>query len=72
MRPVVQIPHLAGRHDVAYNTAKADVERLMDANILEEIADARQRTFVAPRIVAATFGEVPDRQEWPTQAGPGD
>lgn len=72
VRPVVQIPHLAGQHDVAYNTAKADVERLMDANILEEIADARQRTFVAPRIVAATFGEVPDRQEWASQAGPGD
>lgn len=57
VRPVVQIPHLAEQFDVAYNTAKADVQRLMDANILREIPDAKQRTFVAPRVVAATFSD---------------
>lgn len=56
VNPFVQIPQLAEKFDVAYNTAKADVERLVDAEILSEIEDARQRTFVAPRVVTVTFG----------------
>lgn len=57
--PVVQIPHLADDYGVAYNTAKADVERLMDVGILIELSNMAQRTFLAPQVVSATFGDEP-------------
>lgn len=57
--PVVQIPHLADEYEVAYNTAKADVERLIEVGILIELSNMSQRTFLAPQVVSATFGDEP-------------
>lgn len=59
--PVVQIPHLADAYGVAYNTAKADVERLMEVGILVELPEVPQRTFLAPRVLSATFADEPEQ-----------
>lgn len=58
--PVVQIPHLADEYGVAYNTAKADVERLVEVEILVELSEMRQRTFLAPQVLEATFADEPE------------
>lgn len=56
-QPVVQITTIRDRYDVHYNTAKADVEKLFEAGILAEFADASVRTFAATEIIDATAAD---------------
>lgn len=55
--PVVRIPPLAERHEVAYNTAKSDIETLVAAEILVELKQATQRTFLAPYILNVIYAD---------------
>lgn len=50
-QPVVQITKIRDEYDVHYNTAKSDVEKLFEAGILAEFADASVRTFAATEII---------------------
>jgi Fic family protein len=56
--PVIRIPQIARKFDVTYPTAKADVERLMTAGILQELEKAAQKTFYSPEIVEITYAEL--------------
>lgn len=54
--PVVQISELSRRLDIRYQTARSDVLRLRDVEILSEFEGIRPRSFIAPEILALTFG----------------
>jgi len=53
--PVVRIPSLAERHNVSYPTAKADIDKLISAGILQEIPDSSPKTYFAPEILEITY-----------------
>ena len=56
--PMVRISDLPARLDVTYPTAKADVERLVEAGILSELADTAVKTFHAPEIVRIVYADI--------------
>lgn len=60
--PIVSITVAAKKHKVAYHTAQADLERLVDLNIMNEMTDVRPRTFFAPAIMKIAFGNMDERQ----------
>ena len=53
--PVVQISDLARELGVHYQTAKADVNRLEDLGILNQLEDMNPITYIAPEIIDVTF-----------------
>ncbi len=57
--PLVTIPSLKTRFNITYHTARKDVERLVEAGILQEIVDYYPRSFVAPDLMRIAFGESP-------------
>ncbi|HET8797835.1 MAG TPA: Fic family protein [Thermoanaerobaculia bacterium] len=57
--PIVSIPSLEKQLGVTYPTAKADVERLVEAKILTQLARARPRAFYAPAIFDVAYSEEP-------------
>jgi Fic family protein len=42
---------------VSYPTAKADVQRLVDAGILQELKDLTPATFYAPEVFNVAYAE---------------
>ena len=55
--PAVTIPQLRRLCGVAYQTAKADVQRLVDVGILTAFPNVRPKTFTAPEILKIAYGE---------------
>lgn len=55
--PVTSIPRLASALKVEYPTAKSYVNKLVDAQILEEVPGEYPRLFLAPEIAKITFEE---------------
>jgi Fic family protein len=55
--PVVSITSTAKDFDVDYQTAKKDLEKLVEAEILKELKDHRPRTFYAPEIMSVAYDE---------------
>ncbi len=59
--PVVTAPSLAAKHGVTWPTAKADIEKLIDAAILKELPDTWPRAYAALKIMDAAYGET---EQW--------
>jgi Fic family protein len=53
--PADTIPRIAKRCDVTYPTAKSDVERLIEVDVIREIGSNRPRVFYAPEILTITY-----------------
>jgi Fic family protein len=54
--PVLTVASTAKRFATTYHTARSDLERLVKANVLIELADQHPRTFYSPRIMAVAYG----------------
>ncbi len=55
--PLVRIADVQRRMQITYPTAKADVERLVEVGILEELPGENPRTFVAREVYNVAFSE---------------
>lgn len=53
--PVVQTSSLATRYGVTYHTARADIERLKQIDILQELPDAPRKTYFAHEIIKIIY-----------------
>lgn len=53
--PFVRVADLARKLSVTYPTAKADVERLVQANILSELPNVTPKTFYAPAVFEVAY-----------------
>jgi Fic family protein len=56
--PFVRIADLPSRLKVTYPTAKADVERLVQAGVLETLENVTPKTFYAPRVFNVAYDEM--------------
>ena len=56
--PFVRVADLARQLEVTYPTAKADVERLVQAGILQELDNATPKTYFAPEVYRIAYGEL--------------
>ena len=56
--PFVRVAELAERLGVTYPTAKSDLERLVQAGVLKELAEVTPKTFYAPEVFAVSYGEL--------------
>lgn len=56
--PLVQVSTLATKLEVTYPTAKADIDRLVQAGILHELLDISPKTFYAPEVFAVAYGDL--------------
>jgi hypothetical protein len=54
--PMITVPVIATKHNVSYPTAKADIERLVDAGVLRAIPDFHPKTYYQPAIMVAAYG----------------
>jgi Fic family protein len=55
--PVVTVSHIANQHGVAYNTAKADVDRLVKAGVLKDLEGMYPKSFFSPQVVRITYDD---------------
>jgi Fic family protein len=55
--PFVRVVDVQKRQNVTYPTAKADIDRLVDATILRELKDEAVKTFFAPEVLHIAFDE---------------
>lgn len=55
--PILRISDVARRLQVTYPTAKTDIDRLVQMEILRELPDAYPKAFVADAIFEAAYGE---------------
>lgn len=60
--PVVQAASIAQKFEVTYPTAKADIDRLVEAGILREMPKVFPRTCFAPEIMKIAYGEPIDEE----------
>ncbi len=58
--PFVRVADLPARLNVTYPTAKADIQRLVNAGILEELPNVNPRTFFAPKVFDIAYSELDD------------
>ncbi|HEX6305379.1 MAG TPA: Fic family protein [Anaerolineales bacterium] len=56
--PVVQIPPIAERLGVRYQTAQSDIENLVSIGILEEMQGTSQKTYFSPKILNITYDDL--------------
>jgi Fic family protein len=56
--PFVRIKDLPRRLGITYPTAKADVERLVEAGILRELKDISPKTYYAPDVFNVAYAEL--------------
>jgi Fic family protein len=56
--PIIELAQLPERLEVTYPTAKADVEKLVEAGILAELPEMSVRTFYAPEIWRVAYGDI--------------
>jgi Fic family protein len=56
--PFVRITDLAKQLGVTYPTAKTDIERLVQAEILQELQNVAPKTFYAPEIFNVAYREI--------------
>ncbi len=54
--PLLTISWVTKTFDIAYHTAQSDIERLVTANILQELPGEYPRAFVAKEIMDAAYG----------------
>jgi Fic family protein len=58
--PMVTIPVVAEKFGVEYQTARSDILRLVDAQILYEVPNKRPRSFIAMEIYDIAYGDEDD------------
>lgn len=58
--PFIRVADLPALLGVTYPTAKADVERLVDSKILQELQDTYPKTYFAPEVFAVSYDEIED------------
>jgi Fic family protein len=56
--PFVRIAELARKLQVTYPTAQADVERLTQAGILQELANMSPKTYYSPEVFGTAYEEL--------------
>jgi Fic family protein len=56
--PFVRVAQLAKKLDVTYPTAKADIERLVQAGVLQALPNVFPKTFYAPEVFRVAYGEL--------------
>lgn len=56
--PFVRIADLARRLEVSYPTAKADIDRLVHARILNELNNVTPKTFYAPEVFNVAYEDM--------------
>lgn len=56
--PLLTISWVSKEFDVSYHTARTDIERLVQAKILQELPDEYPRSFVAKEIMDAAYGQI--------------
>ncbi len=56
--PFITIASIPEKYSVTYPTAKADVEKLVDAGILEELPGTRVKTYYAPEVFHVAYEEL--------------
>ncbi|HEY4107348.1 MAG TPA: Fic/DOC family N-terminal domain-containing protein [Polyangiaceae bacterium] len=56
--PFVRVAEVATRLGVTYPTAKSDLDRLVQAGVLEQLPDITPKTFYAPEVFAVSYGEL--------------
>ena len=64
--PVVRIVDIVKRHSVHYATAKADVNYLVRKGILAPLDGFKVKTFLAPEIFNAVYGDFQDEVQTPS------
>jgi Fic family protein len=57
--PITRVPDLVAAFDVKYPTARADIDRLIDAGILHELPKTYPKAFYAPAIMRAAYYDEP-------------
>jgi len=55
--PVVTISSVAREHEIAYPTAKSDIDRLVKANILAESKKKRNKIFYSYELIDAAYSD---------------
>ena len=55
--PIVRISNLRKKLDVTYPTAQADIDRLVELNILNPIEDIRPKCYYSPEIYKIAYAE---------------
>ena len=58
--PFIRIAELPNRLEISYPTAKADIDRLVDLNILRELPDTYPKTYYAPEVFEISYDEIED------------
>lgn len=58
--PFIRVADLPTRLGVTYPTAKADIDRLVEANILQELPGAYPKTYFAPEVFAVSYDKIED------------
>ena len=56
--PFIRIADLPEKLDVTYPTAKADIDRLVEAGILSELEKVTPKTFYAPEVFNVAYDEM--------------
>lgn len=56
--PFVRVADLPARLGVTYPTARADIQRLVDAEILQEVPNTTPRTFYAPEVYNIAYDDL--------------
>lgn len=56
--PFIRVTEIRDRFNITYPTAKADLDRLVEAKILRRLPRIAPKTFVAPSIFDAVYGEM--------------
>lgn len=60
--PFIRVADLARRLDVSYPTAKSDIDRLVQAEILKPLEGVTPNTFCAPAVFDVSYGESADSE----------
>jgi hypothetical protein len=56
------VAELSRRLTVTYPTARSDIQRLMDAKILEELPGITPKTFFSPEVFRVAYDDLDDDQ----------
>ena len=56
LRPVISISSAAKHYNISYPTARSDIEKLLSAQILQEIPNSYPKTYFAPEVFDITYG----------------
>ncbi len=58
MLPVLRVSDLVNHFEIHYDTARSDIQTLIDCRIVMEMPDSHPKQFVAKDVIDVAFGEV--------------